>query len=329
MGTPAATVDESKLKVRASFQANSIGKSIVQPFLLVTLVLSVLNAVLLGPELMVKQFIAFYEKPETTVYPVGCTLRNCAGVLAACVADQACLNTSICINQCTIEMPSEKIASCAYICEMTHGYENEPFLDVMQCMVGNNCMYDYPKDGVCKGTDADALKTITSLEQVFGDWWVIRGLNCGFGDYPGGYDGYPCQHERFIPHPDGSGQWINNVTYCAGTADKCVSQMIVTIANITMPRPGVVHFSYTDAPLAPQEEDWRILSWPDEGDYMFLLWCGKLPVLEYNGGIVMSRHRSEHQMPHHILQEFKDIAAKHNIDYYKDLCPSDNHHCPF
>ena len=24
---------------------------------------------------------------------------------------------------------------------------------------------------------------------VRGDWWVVRGLNCGHGDYPGGYDG--------------------------------------------------------------------------------------------------------------------------------------------
>ena len=37
------------------------------------------------------------------------------------------------------------------------------------------------------------------LLKVKGDWWVVRGLNCGqSNDYPGGYDWYPCQHERFI-----------------------------------------------------------------------------------------------------------------------------------
>ena len=54
------------------------------------------------------------------------------------------------------------------------------------------------------------------------------GLNCGEGDYPGGYDGYPCQHERFVQQ--GDGQWINNVTYCSGKDDVCDSEIIVTIA---------------------------------------------------------------------------------------------------
>ena len=50
-------------------------------------------------------------------------------------------------------------------------------------------MGHYPRDGICKGQDGDSDQSITSLEQVQGDWWVVRGLNCGFGDYPGGYDG--------------------------------------------------------------------------------------------------------------------------------------------
>jgi len=301
----------------------------LKPFVFVTLLSVGLNLVLFGPEMMLKQFVAFYEKPETTVYPVGCILKNCPGSLATCMADTSCRQTSMCINKCTVEMPKEKVAACAYICEMTDGYENQEFLDMIKCMVGSNCMADYPRDGVCKGSDEDAVTSIQSLEQVQGDWWVIRGLNCGWGDYPGGYDGYPCQHERFIRHPENPEQWINNVTYCAGERDQCVSRMIVTIANITMPRPGVVHHSYTDAPLAPQEEDWRILSWPDQGDYMFLLWCGNLPILEYNGGIVVSRKKSEQEMPKEIRQEFTRLAAKHGINYDKDLCPSNNHHCPF
>ena len=28
--------------------------------------------------------------------------------------------------------------------------------------------------------------------------WVLWGVNCGEAPYPGGYDWYPCQHERFI-----------------------------------------------------------------------------------------------------------------------------------
>ena len=41
-----------------------------------------------------------------------------------------------------------------------------------------------------------------------------------------------------------------------------MTEMIVTVANVSMTAPGVVHHDYTDAPLAPQSEDWRLVSWP-------------------------------------------------------------------
>ena len=72
---------------------------------------------------------------------------------------------------------------------MTHGYENPQFIDLIKCFVDQKCLDDYPRDGICKGSDEEAVQTITSLDQVAGDWWVVRGLNCGKGDYPGGYDG--------------------------------------------------------------------------------------------------------------------------------------------
>ena len=85
---------------------------------------------------------------------------------------------------------------------------------------------------------------------------------------------YPCQHERFIQQENG--QWINNVTYCSGIYvfiyfllmqfhekyhnyfffsgkhDECTTEIIVTIANISLPSPGVIKHDYIDAPLAPQ-----------------------------------------------------------------------------
>ena len=136
-----------------------------------------------------------------------------------------------------------------------------------------------------------------------------------------------------------------------GKNDECVSEMIVTIANISLPKPGVVRHDYTDAPLSPQVwnvvnapnfcfwftvakpflqvENWRILSWPDQGDYLFMLWCGQLPILEYNGGIVLSRKRNEKDMPKKYHEEFRRLAAKFGIDYDKDLCINNNDLCPF
>ena len=78
-----------------------------------------------------------------------------------------------------------------------------------------------------------------------------------------------------------------------------------------------------------QIEDWRILSWPDQGDYMFMLWCGHLPILEYNGGIVLSRKKNEYDMPTEYHKEFRRVARQHGINYDKDLCVNNNDDCPF
>ena len=88
---------------------------------------------------------------------------------------------------------------CAYICEVTDGYMNPQFEETMLCMIEGQCMSHYPKDGECVATDKDTVQTITDMSQVAGEWWVIKGLNCGKSEeYPGGYDWYPCQPERFI-----------------------------------------------------------------------------------------------------------------------------------
>ncbi len=42
------------------------------------------------------------------------------------------------------------------------------------------------------------------------------------------------------------------MTYCSGKDNVCDAEFIVTIANVSLPAPGVVVHDYTDAPLAPQ-----------------------------------------------------------------------------
>lgn len=271
---------------------------------------------------------AFIEKPEQTIYPGPCVMQNCLGKTFNCMLDGPCRRTVDCIDKCTINVKVEQIAACAYICEMDHGYANTQFLDLINCMLDNQCLADYPRDGICYGNDEDGVPILKDLNQIKGDWWVIYGLNCGYDfnrDFPGGYDWYPCQHERFIQNENG--QWINNVTFCNGKLNECTSPIINTMANISLPVPGVVKHEYIDAPLAPQTERWRIVSWPNQGDYLFMLWCGNLPILEYNGGIILSRHRNDKNMPKETLNEFKRVAGKFGLTL-EDLCPSDNTNCP-
>lgn len=46
-----------------------------------------------------------------------------------------------------------------------------------------------PPDGECLASAEDTVQEITAIEQVQGDWWVVRGVNCGQDDtWMGGYD---------------------------------------------------------------------------------------------------------------------------------------------
>ena len=49
---------------------------------------------------------------------------------------------------------------------MTHGYENEYFLDEIKCLVNNGCLTRYPRDGICHGNDNDGIANLKSLDQV-------------------------------------------------------------------------------------------------------------------------------------------------------------------
>ena len=81
------------------------------------------------------------------------------------MGDLACLNTLGCINGCMLENLHrwDKVAACAYICEMTAGYENEPFTDLIGCMMNQQCMEQYPQDGPCLGSNEEALQSVTKV----------------------------------------------------------------------------------------------------------------------------------------------------------------------
>eukprot|EP00929_Paragymnodinium_shiwhaense_P093049 TRINITY_DN5309_c0_g1_i1.p1 TRINITY_DN5309_c0_g1~~TRINITY_DN5309_c0_g1_i1.p1 ORF type:complete len:402 (-),score=89.56 TRINITY_DN5309_c0_g1_i1:302-1435(-) len=293
---------------------------------------------------------------------VGCFIRHCTKEFTACAAKsligEPCLKTMECEMGCgklEKEVGHNRAPGCSYICEMTTGYKSPAFTDLMTCGKDNKCLPFYPDDGECLATDADALQNVTSLDQLEGDWWVIKGINCGqvtdgtpfhpgMGypplnptkgkNFPGGYDWYPCQHERFVKSnghdfPFPTSPWVNNITYCGGAnggLKECNTSIIDTVANVTLCAKGVVCHNYTDAPLKPQFEHWRIISWPHP-DYMFTLWCGGTPLLKYNGGITLSKHRSIEGMPKWVEENFRQTAKRFGVEW-EQMCPSNNKDCP-
>ena len=81
---------------------------------------------------------------------------------------------------------------------------------------------------------------------------MVKGQNCGQEGWPGGYDWYPCQHERYLEVEEEV--WINNTTYCAGSDSVCSTPILVTTPNAELKAPGVVRLDYPkgDAPIVPQ-----------------------------------------------------------------------------
>ncbi len=163
------------------------------------------------------------------------------------------------------------------------------------------------------------------MEQISGEWWVVKGQNCGQEGWPGGYDGYPCQHIRYIP--DGNGGWVNNCTFCEGSNSVCSSEYFVTVPAVYLPAPGVLRHDYPEgeAPLLPQIEDWKVVSYPDP-DWAFLIWCGSNPALEYNGAFIISRYRNLDPIPADVEAEFMNVASRFGMDYDM-MCVSDNTNC--
>jgi len=43
-------------------------------------------------------------------------------------------------------------------------------------MVENSCLEKYEEDGICLATFDQALQDLTDIEQVKGDWWVLKGI---------------------------------------------------------------------------------------------------------------------------------------------------------
>ena len=104
---------------------------------------------------------------------------------------------------------------------------------------------------------SDTTSEITSLDQIQGDWWILKGQNCGQDEiWNGGYDAYPCQLESFVETDAG---WVRNTTYCFGEDNACTSQTInIAPEAILESPPAPVH---PGVGLPPQRQCIQLNSW--------------------------------------------------------------------
>ena len=121
-----------------------------------------------------------------------CKLDHCAREMAACVLDQACLESVSCPASCTGELFTAGL--CAYECGEA-GTRSDRYMAMMMCFGVNRCQESRPEPGgPCAAKSLEeGMQDIVSLDQLAGDWWVITAWNCEGS----GITFASCQHQSF------------------------------------------------------------------------------------------------------------------------------------
>ena len=256
--------------------------------------------------------------------PGSCLLANCSKLSLECLLDGQCRKAALCSAECQAK---ENKDACDLLCELTYGYNSSKYRELLQCMSDHGCLPKSPPDGKCLANDTDAIKNFTDMSQAKGKWWIIRGLNCGQPGWPAGFDYFPCQRDEFVFE---GGRWIDHIAYCGGSNNTCSTRMVFTVANVSLTSPGVMTHWYTDPPLKPQVEEWRVLSWPHP-DWMLYIYCGSTPTGPYAGGSVVTRSSggkrpSPGSIPTYVASEFRVVARRFGFDY-DSMCISDVSNC--
>ena len=73
-----------------------------------------------------------------------------------------------------------------------------------------------------------------------------------------------------------------------------------------------------------QIEDWKWV-WIS-GDWAVVVWCGSNPMLEYNGGFVLSREKSDGTLPPELEDEIKNILETFGMKL-EGMCRTDSTGC--
>jgi len=263
-----------------------------------------------------------------------CVSQYCEDEAKSCGTEWSCIKAGACNADCEF-FHKKTSESCNLLCELNYGYNSSKYRQLMQCMSDHGCLpLTNKSDGKCLAQDTQTIQNLTSLEQIgqvgnaSGKWWIVRGQNCGQnGDWPAGFDYFPCQRDEFVPSPGDphfKAGGIDHIAYCGGTDNKCSTPMLYTVANVSMTSPGVMTHWYTDPPLTPQTEEWRVLSFPHP-DWMLYIYCGATPTGAYAGGSVVARHpiKTAGAIPKWVEDIFRAKAKEFDFDY-DEMCISDD-----
>jgi len=239
---------------------------------------------------------------------LGQNFRNCtqcASETVICLQDTPCREGLLCSMNCGVKYANDpmKLGPCEFGCQLLYTQGDDTFLTLLNCMIETGCLAKMPDNGECRLNNTDGLKNITTMDQIEGDWWVVRGVNNQI-------DTIPCQMNRIQHKPDDS--WVANCTL----NDTLVSPPIEvrTTPLVKMDPPGTMTAIYDVG--THQIEYWTIISYPHP-DWIFMLWCGFNDVIDYAGGIIQTRapNKQYDNIPPWVEQLFREAAAKYGLEY--------------
>jgi len=242
-----------------------------------------------------------------------CKMDNCARQMASCILDPDCLFHLACPSSCS-SVGEFTAGTCVFEC--TQAAAKAPvYVDMLTCWGENHCQENRAEPGgPCRAlTPWEGVASITSLQQVRGDWWVSMAWQCGAS----GINFAKCQHWRVKPD-----EGKNLITFALAQEEVPLYKQL--ILHISLPYPGVLRHTYEGAfPNGPQIEDYHIIDSTD--DHLLIIFCHGMPEANLNGALVLSRTQTS--APDDQTQErFKSQIAAHNMPL-EDFCLFNNQEC--
>jgi len=243
-----------------------------------------------------------------------CKMENCARQMASCILDPECLTHMVCPSSCSSSGGEFTAGTCVFEC--TQAAANSPtYVEMLRCWGENHCQENRPEPGgPCRAlTQSEGDASITSLEQVKGDWWVSLAWQCAAS----GINFAKCQHWRVEAE---KGQ--NVITFALAQEEVPLYKELRF--QMSLPHPGVLHHNYEGVfPNLPQLEDYHIID--RTADHLLIIFCHGMPEANLNGALVLSR--SQTTTPgEQTLERFKSQIAAHNMPL-EDFCWFDNQQC--
>jgi len=257
--------------------------------------------------------------PEVVSNPF-CVPLHCGTEAAACMADTTCRTKLMCEAGCNSLFKDDtdplrlKGQNCSNKCVFS--YDSDQFDTFMSCMVTNKCMELPTIPNECKTeSDIHVLKKV-DMDDLLGDWWVVR------GHHPI-YDCYPCQLMHFNKFNDTHREFNPQYqVYLVNDTLRLMDQH--SYYNDYDPKMNRVRLPFKDGGLE-HHEDWYIVDKFPEHGVIVVHFCSYTLNWHTAGSVVLSKNSI---LPAEVEKLLPDVVRKSMGYDISEYCTNKVKDCP-